>query len=481
MEPAVPSIRIGLHHSPYAGYALAIAITAMAVGAAALAQRFLGLSDLSLVFMLAVVLVAARTDTGPAMLTAILSFLAYNFFFIEPRYTFYIEANHAVATVLLFLAAAIVAGRLASRLARQLQATEEAKRYIETRRALSQRLAFAGDEAAVLDAARVAFTDALDAQVWTRLVEPDASVRGGFGHPTTEDKGWWFLPLNGIEGQIGSLGLRMADGAPQLTASDRDTVREMAADVAQALLRTRLAGALAEERIARETERTRSALLSSVSHDLRTPLASIVGAAESLESFGETLPAGERAQLLETVREEGQRLDRYIQNLLDMTRLGHGSMTLHLDWNGIDELIGSAIERLQRTRPDARVEVALLSGLAPVRVHGPLVEQAIYNLLDNAVKFAGTVEPVRVEVRQAARGIEVRVGDAGPGIPEGSRARVFEMFDTEGGVRKARGSGLGLAICRAIAEAHGGSIEVEAVPSGASLLMRLPAQTAPVE
>ena len=156
---------------------------------------------------------------------------------------------------------------------------------------------------------------------------------------------------------LGTLGLRMQDGAPPLTEMDRETARAMAADVAQALVRTRLAGALADERIAREAERTRSALLASVSHDLRTPLASIIGAAESLESFGDALPAHERAALLETVREEGQRLDRYIQNLLDMTRLGHGSMALRSDWNGVDELIGSAIERLAALRsPDARVD-----------------------------------------------------------------------------------------------------------------------------
>ena len=183
--------------------------------------------------------------------------------------------------------------------------------------------------------------------------------------------------------------------------------------------------------------------------------------------------------MLETVREEGQRLDRYIQNLLDMTRLGHGSMELQIDWNGIDELIGSAIERLQRTRPDACVEVALPSSLDPVRVHGALVEQAIYNLLDNATKFAGTARPVRIEVLQSAEAVDLRVSDTGPGIHADRRERVFDMFDTEGGGdRKARGTGLGLAICRVIAQAHGGGIEVEDVEVGASLYMHLPTSSA---
>lgn len=462
------------------GYALACVAAVVAVCMAALAQRFLGLHDLSLVFMLAVVLVAARTDTGPAMLAALLCFLGYNFFFIAPRFTFYIEANHAIATVLLFLAAAIIAGRMAARLSRQLEALRESERHAEARRALSQRIALAGDEDAVLDAARHAFEDALDARAWTQLADPGMRARGHAGHRTVEDRGWWFLPLNGPDGQLGTLGLRMPDDALALTPAARDTARAMADDVAQALVRTRLAGALAEERIGREAERTRSALLASVSHDLRTPLASIIGAAESLETFGDALPPSERAVLLETVREEGQRLDRYIGNLLDMTRLGHGSVALHMDWNGIDELIGAAVERLQHARPQARVDVSLPSTLTPIHVHGPLLEQALYNLLDNATKFAGIDRPVRIDVRQSADAIDLRVIDAGPGIAVARCASVFEMFDSEAsGDRRARGSGLGLAICKAIAEAHGGSIEVEDVPVGASLHMRLPTSPSP--
>lgn len=358
MSPASDAIPVRLRRdrSPVTGYALAVLASLAAVAVSALAQRFLGLRDLSLVFMLAVVLVAARSDTGPAMLAALLCFLGYNFFFIEPRYTFFIEANHAVATVLLFLAAAIIAGRMAARLSRQVEALRESKRHAEARRALSQRLALAGDETSVLDAARHAFEDALDAQAWTQLADAGMRARGHAGHRTVEDRGWWFLPLNGPDGQLGTLGLRMPDDALALTDAARETANAMADDVAQALVRTRLAAALAEERVGREAERTRSALLASVSHDLRTPLASIIGAAESLESFGDMLPADERAALLETVREEGQRLDRYIGNLLDMTRLGHGSVALHMDWNGIDELIGAAVGRLQRTRPQARIE-----------------------------------------------------------------------------------------------------------------------------
>ena len=464
-------LRLGRDRPALAGYAVAVGIVLAATVLAALTQRWLGLSDLSLVYMLAVVAVAARTDTGPAALAALLSFLAYNFFFIEPRYTLYIAARHGVATVLLFLAAALVAGRLAARLARQVAALDSARRHIEARHRLAQRLADARDADAIVEVARTAFAEALKADVWMDLRRPRVHPTAA---PTTEDKGWWFLPLAAGDDAVGTLGVRMADDAPRLTEADRDTARAMASDVAQALVRVGLSEALQDERVAREGERARSALLSSVSHDLRTPLASIIGAAESLEAFGEAMPAGDRRELVDAIVEQGRRLDRYIQNLLDMTRLGHGSLVLTRDWVGIDELIGSATERLQKSRPWARFDIVLPTELAPIHVQGALIEQVIYNLIDNADKFASGRTPVRIEVRHAQDAMELRVADDGPGIDPAEREHIFEMFHTDArGDRVARGTGLGLAICKAIVEAHGGSITVENVPVGASWRVRL--------
>jgi len=470
--PASASLHLGRDRPALGGYAAAVAIVLAATVLAALTQRWLGVSDLSLVYMLAVVAVAARTDMGPAALAALLSFLAYNFFFIEPRYTLYIAARHGVATVLLFLAAALVAGRLAARLARQVDALDNARRHIEARHRLAQRLADARDADGIVDVARTAFAEALQADVWVELPRPRVHRAAG---PTIEDKGWWFLPLAAGDDAVGTLGLRMANAAPRLTEADRDTARAMASDVAQALLRVGLSEALQDERVAREAERARSALLSSVSHDLRTPLASIIGAAESLEAFGDAMSASDRRELVDAIVEQGRRLDRYIQNLLDMTRLGHGSLVLTRDWVGIDELIGSATGRLQKSRASARFEIVLPADLAPIPAQGALIEQVIYNLIDNADKFAGGRTPVRIEVRHAQDALELRVSDDGPGIDPAERERIFEMFHTDArGDRVARGTGLGLAICKAIVEAHGGSITVEDVPVGASLRVRLP-------
>lgn len=475
------------------GYVLAVAGSALAVLVAALTERWLGLDDLSLVFMLAVLVVAARTHTGPAVLTAVLCFLAYNFFFIEPRYTFYISARHGVATVALFLAAALLAGRLASRLAMQVQALRAAGRHAAARQELARRLTVAASEEEVLQAAQEMMRDSLRAEAWIQVagsglegqagaVPPEAVLRQvaeGRRAETVEEHGWWFLPLHAPDRLLGVVGLKLPSGAGGLDAAERQLARTMVDDIAQALQRTRLVAALQSERVAAETERLRSALLSSVSHDLRTPLAGVIGAAEALESYGADMEAGDRRSLLATIREEGQRLDGYIQNLLDMTRLGQGGMALRRDWIGADELLGATITRLQRHRPDARFQVVVEPGLGPLRVNPALLGQALYNVLDNAAKFSPTGALVEVRVHRAGPDAAVQpdlcidVRDRGPGIPAAERGRVFDAFySMSRGDRGRDGTGLGLAICRGVIEAHGGTIA--ALPAdGGGTCMRI--------
>ncbi|MGY3266470.1 sensor histidine kinase [Lysobacter sp. HA35] len=457
---------------PVTAYMLAVAGSIAAVATAQLLQRWLGVNDLSLVFMLAVLVVASRTRTGPAALTAVLCFLAYNFFFIEPRYTLYIGASHSVATVLAFLAAALLAARLATRLSEQIEAMAEAQRHGAARQALGQQLAVAADESDVVRAAHDGFRHALDAEAWLRL---DGHAR----HESVEDQGWWMLPLRTPDRVLGTLGLKLPDGLPRLEPGERDVARAMADDITQALLRTRLVAELEAQRVAAETERLRSGLLASVSHDLRTPLASIIGAAETLEAWGDDIAADDRSALLATVREEGLRLDRYIQNLLDMTRLGHGVAPVR-DWFGLDELIGAAIARVQRHRPHARVDVDAEPSMPPVFVQGALIEQALYNVIDNALKFGGDRNTVHVDLRRNDTSFDIAVRDHGPGIPEAERERVFEMFHRiERGDRGPSGTGLGLAIARAIVLAHEGTIAIEPAPGGgACVRITLPASDA---
>jgi len=478
--------------NPAGGYLLALVGALLAVFAAAIAERWVGLDDLSLVFMLAVLVVAARTHTGPAVLTALLCFLAYNFFFIEPRYTFYISARQGMATVALFLAAALLAGRLASRLAMQVQELQAANRDAVARQELGQRLVVAADESEILGAANAIFRQSLDAHVWIRLgerglhtggIEPPAvpalrqieGLADGSHHAETiEEHGWWFLPLRAPRGPIGVIGLKLPAYAQKLDERQRQLARTMANDIAQALLRTRLVADLQSERLANETERLRNALLASVSHDLRTPLAAIIGAADSLDSYGHAMGDDDRHALLETVCSEGERLDRYIQNLLDMTRLGHGTLTLNRDWIGVDELIGSAVSRMHRYQPGTRFEVAVGPDVGPIWVHPALVEQALFNVIENAAKFSPPGHAVAIDARLGEDKLIIEVRDQGPGIPEEERHRIFDMFySVERGDRGRNGTGLGLAICRGMIGAHGGEVEALAGTDGSGTLVSI--------
>ena len=477
------------------GYVLAVIGAALAVVLALGLQQWLGLGDLSLVFMLAVLVVASRTSTGPAVVTAILCFLAYNFFFIEPRYTFYITARHGVATVVLFLAAALLAGRLAAQLSMRVQALGVANHHAVARQELGAGLSTAASESEVVEIAQAAFRSSLDAEVWVRLgnkglhaagVEPppppvlrqvDATDGTSRLVESVEEFGWWFLPLHAPHGTLGVIGLKLPPHRLPLDQDQRQLARAMSDDTAQALLRTRLVADLQSERLANESERLRSALLSSVSHDLRTPLAAIIGAAGSLDHYGDAMDANDRHDLLETVRVEGERLDRYIQNLLDMARLGHGAFASERDWIGVDELIGSATTRMRRYQTEVRFSISIAPGLPSLWVHPALVEQALFNVIENAARFSPPGEAVAVTAQRVEGDrLRIDVSDRGPGIVDADRQRIFDMFYSVAHGDGAHGTGLGLAICRGMIEAHGGT--VEALPGidgqGTTLRITLP-------
>ena len=475
----------------------AVLVSAASVLVAWLAERVVGLDDLSMIFILAVLVVAARTRMTAAVVAAVLCFFAYNFFFIEPRFTFLISAQRGVITVLLFLGTALLAGRLASKLRMQVLALRAANAHATALQALGRSLASAADPGQVVQAGEVALKQALDADASVQLgSEPVSGVTTGMDAKdkaasawsrqhgraagrftdTLSASPWWFLPVRGSgEEALGVVGLRFVPGVARLTLEQRRLAEAMVDDIAQAALRTRLVADLESARIGAETERLRSALLSSVSHDLRSPLAAIIGSASSLQHYGVKMSDGDRGELIDTIRSEGERLDRYIQNLLDMTRLGHGGLALRREWIGVDELLGAATSRIAAYVPGARVELALDNALKPVWVHPALVEQGLFNIIENAVKFSPPGQPVRVAARDLGDGsLQVDVDDAGPGIPEADRARIFDMFySVERGDRGREGTGLGLTIAQGMLGAHGGNVVALPGPDGRGTRIRI--------
>lgn len=477
---------------------LAVLAAAGATAAAALGERLLGLQDVSMVFLVAVLLLASRTRMATAVIAAVLCFLAYNFFFIEPRHTFFIAAHRGVVTVVLFLVAALVVGRLASRQRMQVLALRAANGHATALQQLGRALSSAADLGEVIASGASVLRDTLGTDVWMRLdgrigpanrpAAPDDKALAAadwcerHGQPcgrftdTLAASDWWFLPVLTERGTLGVVGLRFGRAVAHLPFEQRRLAEAMVEDIAQAALRACLVAELETARVSGETERLRSALLSSVSHDLRSPLSSMIGAADSLQRYGAAMSADDRRTLLDTIRLEGERLDRYIQNLLDMTRLGQpGGLTLARDWIGVDELVGSAARRLQRYMPEARIETRIDPELPALYVHPALVEQAIFNVMENAAKFSPPATPVRVHARRIDEArLRIDIADAGPGIPEDERRRIFDMFySVERGDRGRHGTGLGLAIVQGIVGAHMGAVEAVPGPDGTGTVVRI--------
>lgn len=480
------------------GEPLLIALSTVgAIATAAAAERLLGLQDLSTVFVIAVLLVASRTRMVAAVITAVLCFLAYDFFFIEPRFTFLISAQQGVATALMFAAAALIAGRLASRLRMQVIALSAANTHAIAMQNLARQLAKAADLGQVIAASAAALRTTLDAEAWIQLggeagpksAESQLSAKDraaadwcqGHGQPsgrytdTLANAAWWFLPIRSDRDTLGVVGLRFPPAMNRLSFEQRRLAESMTEDIGQAALRARLVSELEAARVSGETERLRSALLSSVSHDLRSPLASIIGAADSLAHYGKDMAADDRASLLDTIRAEGERLDRYIQNLLDMTRLGQQGLALTRDWIGVDELIGSASRRLRRYQRSVEVESHVDAGVGLIHVHPALIEQALFNVMENAARFSPAGRPVRVRASMTEdRQVRIDVSDQGPGIPEDERSRIFDMFySVERGDRGKPGTGLGLTIVQGIVGAHLGTVEALPGPDGIGTTIRL--------
>ena len=490
-------------------YGLALVAVAGAVACSALLERALPVSaaNFSLIFLSAVLLVATRTALAPALLTAVGGFLAYNYFFTAPRYTFEITRPDELVSVVLFLVVGLVGGNLANRMRHQvavLRATnEQSRRLLELNRRLARS---AGPDAIHATAARALaefaevdvcvlgddgagelrpLARAPDRAEIDRDALATATEAAAQGQPRGPGVGpggaWYCLPLALDERRV-VIALRLGNRPAPPSPEELQLLQAYAAQVAQALTRSRLTANLEAAQVAEETERLRAALLSSVSHDLRTPLASMIGAASSLRELDEGLSANDRDELLDALLTEGRRLDRYIENLLDMTRLGHGSFTLARDWVAPADLVGAAIRRTRPMHPALEIERDVPADLPLLYVHAALIEQALFNVLENAARFSPVDEPVRITVTADRQWLSISVCDRGPGIPAAERERVFDMFFTGAGPEaREHGRGLGLAICKGMVAAHGGQVHAttDADGVGTCMSIELPVTAAP--
>lgn len=477
--------------SVLAGFAGAFVATLVAWGIDRI--DILDPGTLSVVYLVAVMAVGARYGLVPALAASVVSFLAYNFFFTEPRLSFAIAQAESVVAVLIFLIGAVFTGTLAGRLRAQVTAMRASQKRTEMLYDFAKRIATKSNLDDVLYAGAYHVAATLDCRSLILMPGADGELEQMQGYPSIEENldpraaaaarwafdkvepagagtatlptsEWMFVPL-AASTPLGVVGLQFKDARRGADPEVRRLLQAVEDQVAVAIERTRMAADLQNLRVEAEGERLRTALLNSLSHDLRTPLVSVIGALSGLDE-GDMPEVGRRA-LIETGLDEAKRLDRYVQNLLNMTRLEYGALKPRLQAIDLREVVGAARHDLARALSAHQVLVELPADLPRVTADPVLIGQAMINVLENAAKYAPPGSSITISGRATVSTATLIVTDQGPGIPEAERAKVFDLFyRVSEGDRRPTGTGLGLAIVRGFVEAHHGRARALAGPGG---------------
>lgn len=479
-----------------AGYGVGLLLMALASSVAIVLHRVLDNDNLVLIYVLAVVACGLKYGARPAIFTAVLSFFSFNFFLTAPYFSFNVNKSDDIATLIFLLVIGMICGPAASKIRQQLLLLKAANRYSEFQRDFAAKLTVVHQTDELAQVLATQLSSALQAPVhlalpaenqWQLLPAPQApllpidgavldwcaqhqAMAGRFSETLTASV-WSAFPLRVQQRTVAVLLVRFAPELAVLRPDDERLITSLLQQAGSVWQRISLSAELESSRVKAEMEQLRSALLSSVSHDLRSPLSAMMGSAESLLVLEQQLSAADRHELLQTILSESQRLDRYIQNLLDMTRLGHGQLKLERDWVSVNDILASARQRLKRFFPQQSLICQVSADLPPLFVHAALLEQALFNILENAARYSPPDAPIVVtaELRSNSgnRCCHIEIEDEGPGIAPDLREKVFDMFYVVAdGDSKRHNTGMGLAICRGMIGAHGGTVEAHAAKSG---------------
>lgn len=491
----------------YAWSSLTVAICSLVVAVMVAAWHEFDLSNLVMVYLVGVVFVAARYGRAPSAFASILSVAAFDFFFVPPTLTFAVSDTQYLITFLVMLGVALLIGTLTVRLREQADAARAREQRTETLYRMAQQLADSHGMSALIDTATRHIRDTFHARAVLLLPDENAHVYprspadpgiahtdaeravaqwtfkhrrpAGRGTDTLPSSESLYLPLVAAGAVVGVLGIQASDTQMLLAPEQRQLLDAFSNQIALAIERDNFAHKARTAQVQVETEKLRSTLLSSVSHDLRTPLAVITGASSSL--LHATLSDCARNELIHTIHDESDRLTRLVGNLLDITKLESGNITLNKQWHSVEEIVGSALHRLDHQLTGRNLTTHIPDDLPLIPVDGVLLEQALFNLLDNAINYSPPHLPIDIAARTAEGQLILDIADHGPGLAPGEERRVFEKFYRGQASQNQRGSGLGLPICRAIVEAHSGRIwALNATPPhhGATFRMALPLNAA---
>lgn len=463
-----------------------------------------------MIFLLGVAFVGARFGRGPSVAAAVGSVLVFDFFFVPPQLQFAVGDLRYVLTFAVMLTIGLVISTLTARLQGELRATRDLQRRTDALYRLTKQLSeVAGSEflirhagqqlGEIFDGETALFVRDGSGPPQLRFGEVTSIARheinavvaqwvadhdqiAGAGTDTLPNATALFVPLIGSQSTLGAIGVRPSDDQRFADPNQRRLLETCASLIALSLERDLSVLEAGEAQLRVQTEEMRSSLLSSVSHDLRTPLAAIAAASASLLDERLRSPGEVRREMLQTIADESRRLSRLVENLLDMTRLESGAIAPHKEWQVLEEIVGTALARVRGELQGRTVVVTIPADLPLIFVDGVLFEQVFVNLLENAVRYTPPGSRIEISARIDGRQAQVRLFDNGPGLPPGSESRVLEKFFRGGAPTPdgRRGVGLGLAICQAIVLAHGGRIAARNRPEGgAEFLITLPMDKPP--
>jgi two-component system sensor histidine kinase KdpD len=460
----------------------------------------LELANIVMIYLLAVVFIALQFGRGPAILASVLGVASFDFFFVPPKLTFAISDWQYVVTFAIMLVVGLLISNLAASVRLQARVAGHRERRTALLYAMSHELAGSRGQEAMAKVAVRHIGEVFDSQVVVLL--PDASGRiryprgesiGASFHGADLDIAQWvhdhgevaglgtntlpgsealYLPLKGSQAVLGVLAVLPANPRRVLLPEQFHLLETFASQLALALERAQLAERAQQARVAAEMEGLRNTLLASISHDLRTPLAIIAGTASTLADKGDGLDPTERRRLAQSVYAESRKMGEMVGNVLNLIRLESGGTVIRPDWISLEEVAGSALNRLREALATHKVSVNVAEAPELIRADPVLLEQLLFNLLDNAIKYTPADSRISIAARREGSAVELLVADDGPGFPTGiDPASLFDKFQRGRRETTHGGVGLGLAICRAIALAHGGEIRAERIPAGGALFV----------
>lgn len=479
------------------GYGYALLGVAASTALAWFLYPKVDLANLIMVYLLGVLAISYRQGLGPSILGSVLSVIAFDFFFVPPRFSFAVSDTQYIFMFLVMLLVGLSISNLTVRVRAQARLSRLRERRTAALYALSRELAGTWGTAELLDIAVKHISEVFESSVIAFLPDEtgrlkvqcgdsaafdltlkemgvahwayDLGQAAGRGTDTLPGTDALYLPLLASGAPVGALGVKPNHPERLFIPEQLHLLEAFAHQTALAVSADRLLQKQQQTQMQVESEKLRSSLLSSVSHDLRTPLAAITGSISSLLQNGDALTAPTRKDLLENVYDESERLERLVNNLLEMTKLESGAIKPNKELNHPGEVIGSALARLDKKAADRKLTTQIPPDLPLVPMDSLLIEQVLVNLVDNALKYTPKDSPVEISAKAQDGSLEVAVADRGPGLPEADLLRLFDKFYRGPDQGRTSGAGLGLSICKGFVQIHGGTIEAKNRPGGGAL------------